>query len=568
MKLSISIKILFCFSILLFFATGFVLALTDTPKIYYYPLIKIDISINPDSTFDVTEFQTYNLTGNFGYFYREIELKDLDHISNIEVFDGDNRKLNKDEYELSRKGNLRTIKWNFPRKDFTNESKSWTIKYKVHGGLRFFDDWDELYWNAIFSDRGVPVIYTETIVHLPAEVSFDEIEHRMFVGQFGSKNETTNYQIIDNQTVKFWGNNIMPGEFLTIVVTWPNGLVEKPFLYRNQLINWIALIISIIIPIFVFVTSLRRWRKKGKDPKVDKTIIAQYEPPEDLPPAIVEILINQKFNVRIVTATIISLAVKGHLKIKQGKKSFFTGQEYIFEKLEKQGEFNSFEKEIMEGVFSKGNTVKSSDLKNKFYRHLKDIKKLVHQEVVKTGYVVSNIQKVRIKYQLPYILLFVLPGFILLVSGITGFAIIGAILVTISLFISAVIGIIFGQYMPALTSKGAEEKWKWLGFKEYLYTAERFRIGAETVETFSKYLPYAIVFNVEKEWANRFADLKYQQPSWYASTATSSFSSLTSNISSFTSSISNTFSSSPGGSGTGAGGGAGGGGGGGGGGAG
>lgn len=576
MKLSTSVKISFCFSILLFFAASFTLALTDTPKTYYYPSIKIDISINPDSTFDVTEFQTYNLTGSFGYFYREIELKDLDHISNIEVFDGDNRKLNKDEYELSRKGNLRTIKWNFSRKDFMGESKSWTIKYKVHGGLRFFETWDELYWNAIFSDRGVPVIYTETIVHLPAEVSSDKISQRMFIGQLGSKNESTNYQVIDSKTVKFWGNNVMPGEFLTIVVTWPKGLVEKPFLYRNQLINWIALIISIIIPIFVFTLSLRNWRKKGKDPKIDKTIIAQYEPPENLPPAVVEILINQKFNVRIVTATMIDLAVKGFLKIKEGKKGFFTGREYIFEKLEKQGEFNSFEKEIMEGMFSKGDIVKSSDLKNKFYRRLKDIKKLVHQEMVKTGYVVSNIQKVRIKYQLPYILFFVLAGFILFFSGIAGLIGQAAIFIAISLFISAVIGIIFGQYMPALTSKGAEEKWKWLGFKEYLHTAERFRIGAETVETFSKYLSYAIVFEVEKEWADRFADLKYQQPSWYtpAMIYTSagqgiapSFNSLTSNISSFTSSISSTFSSSPGGSGTGAGGGAGGGGGGGGGGA-
>jgi len=360
------------------------------------------------------------------------------------------------------------------------------------------------------------------------------------------------------------------------VVTWPKGLVEKPFLYRNQLINWITLIISITIPILVFITSLRRWRKKGKDPKIDKTIIAQYEPPEDLSPAIVEILINQKFNVRIVTATMIDLAIKGHLRIKEGKKGFFKGQEYIFEKLDKEGNFNPYETKIIEGIFSKGNTVKSNDLKNKFYRHLKDIKKSVHQEIVKTGYVASNIQKVRTRHQIPYILFFVLAFVTIFISGITGFAVIGTILIAISLIISAIIGIIFGQYMPALTPKGAEEKWKWLGFKEYLHTAERFRIGAETVETFSKYLPYAIVFNVEKEWAGRFADLKYQQPNWYVpvmihtSTGqgiTPSFSGLASNISSFTSSISSTFSSSPGGSGTGGGGGAGGGGGGGGGGA-
>ena len=102
--------------------------------------------------------------------------------------------------------------------------------------------------------------------------------------------------------------------------------------------------------------------------------------------------------------------------------------------------------------------------------------------------------------------------------------------------------------MPRLTEKGIEEKWKWLGFKEYLHTAERFRLGAETTETFSKYLPYAIVFGVEKEWAERFADLPYQQPNWYAPAVvhgggmpTSSFSGLASSISSFSSSISEAF---------------------------
>ncbi len=90
-------------------------------------------------------------------------------------------------------------------------------------------------------------------------------------------------------------------------------------------------------------------------------------------------------------------------------------------------------------------------------------------------------------------------------------------------------------------------------------------------------MPYAIIFGVEKEWADRFADLNYQVPNWYipanvryggrVGEGAASFSGITSGISSFSSSVSSTFSSSPGGSGAGGGGGAGGGSGGGGGGA-
>ncbi|MCX6765167.1 MAG: hypothetical protein NT148_01360, partial [Candidatus Nealsonbacteria bacterium] len=104
---------------------------------YLYKSIDVDIKINKDSTFDVIENQTYNLNGNFGYVFRDIELKRLDHISDIEVFDGDGNKLDKSQYDLSNTGSAIHIQGNFERRDFVNEDKSWTIKYKVHGGLGF-----------------------------------------------------------------------------------------------------------------------------------------------------------------------------------------------------------------------------------------------------------------------------------------------------------------------------------------------------------------------------------------------------------------------------------------------
>ena len=131
-------------------------------KSYYYHLIEVDITVNSDSTFDVVEKQVYKLDGSFGFFYRDIELKRLDHISDIKVFDSNGDLLDQSEYELSYNGNKRHIQWDFPRRDFDNELKSWTIAYKVHGGLGFYEDHDELYWNAIFSDR---IVVLEILGH-------------------------------------------------------------------------------------------------------------------------------------------------------------------------------------------------------------------------------------------------------------------------------------------------------------------------------------------------------------------------------------------------------------------
>ncbi len=121
---------------------------------------------------------------------------------------------------------------------------------------------------------------------------------------------------------------------------------------------------------------------------------------------------------------------------------------------------------------------------------------------------------------------------------------------------------------PPLTEKGIEAKWHALGFKEYLQVAERFRLGVLTPETFEKYLSYAMVFGVEKKWAERFADIYKTQPDWYESSAPiSGFNSVifANSLSGMTSSVNSaiSYSSPSGSSGFGGGGGAGGGGGGG-----
>lgn len=67
------------------------------------------------------------------------------------------------------------------------------------------------------------------------------------------------------------------------------------------------------------------------------------------------------------------------------------------------------------------------------------------------------------------------------------------------------------------TKMGEEERAKWLGFKDYLQTAERFRLNEEKIETFSKYLPYAIALGVETQWAHRFENMSIDRLQWFQS---------------------------------------------------
>lgn len=52
----------------------------------------------------------------------------------------------------------------------------------------------------------------------------------------------------------------------------------------------------------------------------------------------------------------------------------------------------------------------------------------------------------------------------------------------------------------------------------YLETAERYRMQNLTPEVFEKYLPYAMIFGIEKKWARAFEilNIKASPPSWYS----------------------------------------------------
>ena len=106
--------------------------------------------------------------------------------------------------------------------------------------------------------------------------------------------------------------------------------------------------------------------------------------------------------------------------------------------------------------------------------------------------------------------------------------------------------------MPQKTRMGVLAREHAEGFKLYLHTAERFRLKEVVLDTFEKYLSYAIVLGVEKEWAERFVDIYKQSPDWYQSTVsgqTFSINAFTSSLgNSFTTQVGGSFSSTPGGS--------------------
>jgi uncharacterized membrane protein YgcG len=84
--------------------------------------------------------------------------------------------------------------------------------------------------------------------------------------------------------------------------------------------------------------------------------------------------------------------------------------------------------------------------------------------------------------------------------------------------------------MPKKTLAGVEAKEYLLGLKEYISVSEIRRIQfhnapAKTPEHFEELLPYAMIFKLEKEWAEQFKSITYS-PTWYDDQKIGAFNSV------------------------------------------
>lgn len=484
-------------------------------KSYQYEKIKVDIQINRDGTFNVEEELAFDFEGSFSYAYRDISLKKIDYISDIEVWDkNQNKKL--DNIEISHKSGSEYVKWNF---NLADAKYSWIVKYKVHGALGFYKEHDEIYWNAVFKDRDVAIKKAQVFIYLPESMDKNKMSAYSY-GQNGAVQK-----IIDSKTFYFEAQNLLPYTDFTIAAGWPKGMFDYKTIFWGYWLNWQRLA-GILLPIIIFMLMFTLWWKKGKDPKINKTIIAEYEPPTDLKPAEVEILLTEKVSNNAISAILVDLAVREYLKIYEKKE--WLGKTYQFKILsfEKEGDnLLSYEKKLLEEMQKcgkHGENISEQDLiKGDFGGKIKWLFKDIYEEISSKGVFEEDPSKLRNIIILIFVLIVFSFGIAFaciktnINSAASYFWIIGGGA------ISLIIALIFSKFMPKKTLKGAEDCWKWKGFKLYLETAEKYRMEACKPEYFEKYLSYAIVMKAEKKWGKAFEDMAIpvRQPDWYISSS-------------------------------------------------
>ncbi len=496
---------------------------------------------------------------------------------------GHNVIINFEVLEVSRDGNSEDyhtenlangVRVYCGRSDYFLSSGEYTynIKYKTDRQIGYFEKFDELYWNVTGNGWDFIIEKVSATIHLPAPVSRDELKLFAYTGYAGEKGSDYSFKILNSDKVSFTTDNVLnPNEGLTISLQWPKGLVYEPS-GTDRVVYFVGdniqVVISLIGMIALIIYYLFVWWRVGKDP-VSGLIIPLYEAPANLSPASVRFISEMGYDDKIFTSTIVSLAVKGYIKIEEEGKDYklvktdgsnkllSPDEQTVFDKLgfKKAGGRQVLELEqknhsvLRSAIKSLKNSLKNSYERNYFLTNRKyffigiSISILILLisvfggsgeqvfiliwisfwsigvaallfSVFKAwkGVINKGRGKITAVGGAIFITLFSIP---FVIGEIIGFYFLSELSSPLMIFVIAIIAlvnIVFYNLLKAPTLLGRKIMDKIDGFKMYLGVAENDRIYSmeepdKTPELFESFLPYALALNVENRWAEKFSDV-------------------------------------------------------------
>ncbi len=433
----------------------------------------------------------------------------------------------------------------------------YTIRYTMTRMARYFDDYDEIYWNATGNFWDFPIEQAVAQVTLPEGANITEIA--AYTGPQGSTGSDAKSSITSGNTALFRATRVLSrGEGMTVSVSFDKGALVEPDQTQRALYFFAdhrKTIFSLIAVFLVLVYYYFAWNAVGRDPKKG-VIIPLFYPPKDFSPALTHYVHRMGWRKNAwsaFSAALISLGVKGLLTIsKEGKRVKKT---VLTLKADSTETLPSGEAVILDYLIKK-RTVKINKSSGPALNKTRiKFKKAIETEN-RQAFFVNNRVYVIVGALLSVLCLIALIGvgalvpeagifvigfgvmlsiFLSAVGGVwsgnwvgrsvifvwlgiflvntlgvlapvlTGFAFDPAIVAAISI---GIINVIFFALMRAPTVQGRKVMDQIDGFKLYLETAEKERMNFQkepefTVERFERFLPFAIALGVEKPWSER-----------------------------------------------------------------
>jgi len=201
----------------------------------------------------------------------------------------------------------------------------YTITYTTNRMLGFHEDVDELYWNVTGNNWGFSIESAAATVQLPPGATI--LQTACYAGYFGSSDTADcDVELTKENVARFQlRRTLQPNEGLTIAVGFTKGIVPPPSeeeLESYYISDKKATRVALAGFAIIFLYYLFAWFRVGKDP-AGGSIVPRFTPPEGFSPAASRYVMRMGFDNKIFTASIVSMAVKGYLKIDEYKKRKF-----------------------------------------------------------------------------------------------------------------------------------------------------------------------------------------------------------------------------------------------------
>lgn len=480
------------------------------------------MTVTHDGSLAVSERITAQFEGEFHGIFRDIPIEySGPHGTNFTLFlkitgvtDENGKKL---RYESHTSNGYRHLKIYVP--NAVDGTRVVQIEYVVRNAVRYFDNYDEFYWNVTGNDWPVPIDHASAFIRFP-ENTTGSLRVQAFTGTYGSTQHEATAEV-NGAATSFETTSPLPMRGgLTIDVYIPKGILSEPG-PLTRLAWFVGSNPVIFLPLWTLVVMFTLWWYKGRDPDPGQSVAPMYEPPKGLSPAEAGTLIDDSIHPRDITCTIVDLAVRGFIKIEEVNEPglLFHHKDYVLRLLVDRGKWTGLaphERVMLENIFAGGGAeTRLSTLKNHFYTALPIIRQDIMASLRQKGMYLLDPDSAN-AYSFVAIILVLGPFAAFQFFGIADFFNSIGLLI-ISVLISALIWWLFARQMTAKTVNGARTLVAILGFQEFIRRVDAERLKRMPPDTFEKYLPFAMALGIEQIWAVKFAGLIQNPPAWYVS---------------------------------------------------
>jgi uncharacterized membrane protein YgcG len=488
-------------------------------RAYHVSKFNSTIHVQPDGSADITEQITFVFRGQFQGVYRDIPVEyPGPRGSNYSLFVTVNQITDENgsslKFEKNRSRGFLKLKIYVP--GASDSTRTVNIDYSVSDAAKFFEQYDEFYWNVTGNDWLVPIQSASATLYFPQDAT-GQLRAQGFQGIYGSQDPAR--VSVDGAVITAESTGPLPARGgLTVDVYIPQGLLHAPsgltkfgrFVRSNPILS---------LPLWAFAVMFLLWWFKGRDPNAGLSVAPMYEPPEGLRPAEAGTLVDDSVNPRDITSVLVDLAVRGYIKIVEAphKGLLFTSKDYEFQMVKDRNswaELNDYERAMLSKIYEGGGTMtRLSELRNHFYSVLPIMKSEIITALKTKGMYTTDPDSAH-QYAVLGALAIAVPYIAAQVLHMADFTDSMGPLIGCGIIALAII-IIFGRLLTATSMKGTRTRVAVLGFEEFMNRVDSDRLKRMPPDTFEKYLPYAMALGVEHRWAKAFEGIIQNPPTWY-----------------------------------------------------